>query len=48
MARGPALAEDVLPVVEELLDSAFEPYVLGRVRMMRDRYAHVFSKYARP
>jgi hypothetical protein len=47
MARGETLARGVLPIVEELLDGGFERYVLGRVQLMRDRCAHVVSKYAR-
>jgi hypothetical protein len=47
MARGAALAEDVLPVVEAVLTDEIDPHVLGRVREMRRRYADFFDRYAR-
>ena len=46
MARGPALAEDVLPVVEEVLTDEIDAHVAARVREMRDRYADFFAGYA--
>jgi hypothetical protein len=45
MARGAALAEDVLPVVEGVLTEALDPHVAGRVREMKERYASFFAKY---
>lgn len=45
MARGAALAEDVLPVVEAVLTDEIDPYVLGRIRDMRTKYAAFFSRY---
>src|SRR3954463_383432 len=38
MARGPALAEDVLPVVEAVLTEEIDSHVLERVREMRRKY----------
>jgi hypothetical protein len=45
MARGAALAEDVLPVVESVLTDEVDDHVAGRVRDMRARYATFFAKY---
>lgn len=45
MARGPALAQDVLPVVEAALTDDVDAHVLGRVREMRSDYASFFSRY---
>jgi hypothetical protein len=47
MARGPALAEDVLPVVEAVLTDDVDPHVAARVREMRERYADFFAAYDR-
>jgi len=47
MARGAALAEDVLPVVESILTDEVDGHVAGRVREMRDRYADFFARYER-
>ena len=47
MARGPALAEDVLPVVEEVLSDEIDSHVAARIRQMRDRYADFFARYER-
>jgi hypothetical protein len=47
MARGAALAEDVLPAVEELLVEDVDAHVAGRVRAMRERYAAFFARYER-
>ena len=44
-ARGAALAEDVLPVVESVLTDEVDPHVAGRVRDMRERYATFFAKH---
>ena len=46
MARGAALAEDVLPVVEAVLTEDLDAHVLGRVREMRHKYADFFARYA--
>jgi hypothetical protein len=45
MARGAALAEDVLPVVESVLTDEVDMHVAARVRDMRERYATFFAKY---
>jgi hypothetical protein len=47
MARGVALAEDVLPVVESVLTEDLDAHVLGRIREMRLKYADFFSRYER-
>ena len=47
MARGAALAEDVLPVVEEVLTNEIDGHVADRVREMREKYADFFGRYAR-
>jgi hypothetical protein len=47
MARGAALAEDVLPVVESVLTEELDAHVAGRVRAMRERYSDFFAKYER-
>jgi len=46
MARGAALAEDVLPVVEEVLTDEIDSHVAARVREMREKYADFFRRYA--
>jgi hypothetical protein len=45
MARGAALAEDVLPVVESVLTDDLDSHVLGRVQEMRAKYAAFFARY---
>lgn len=45
MARGEALAEDVLPLVEAVLTDEIDAHVAGRVRAMRERYAEFFARY---
>ncbi len=47
MARGAALAEDVLPVVESVLTDEVDAHVLARVREMRRKYADFFARYER-
>jgi hypothetical protein len=47
MARGAALAEDVLPVVEAVLTDEIDTHVLGRIGDMRDKYADFFRRYER-
>ena len=43
MARGPALAQDVLPVVEGVLTDELDAHVAGRVRAMKERYPAFFA-----
>jgi len=45
MARGAALAEDVLPVVEAVLTEEIDAHVAARVRAMRENYAAFFARY---
>ena len=45
MARGAALAEDVLPVVESVLTEEIDAHVLERIRDMRMKYADFFRSY---
>jgi hypothetical protein len=45
MARGAALAEDVLPVVESVLTEELDAYSYGRLRAMRADYADFFRGY---
>jgi hypothetical protein len=45
MARGAALAEDVLPVVESVLTDELDAHVAGRVRDMKARYADFFARH---
>jgi hypothetical protein len=45
MARGPALAEDVLPVVEAVLTEEIDAHVFARVAEMRSKYADFFARY---
>lgn len=47
MARGAALAEDVLPLVDEVLSDEVDSHVAGRVREMREKYADFFRRYER-
>jgi hypothetical protein len=47
MARGPALAEDVLPLVESVLSDQIDAHVNGRAREMKDRYSSFFARYER-
>jgi hypothetical protein len=47
MARGDALAEDVLPIVEAVLTEDVDAHVHARMREMRRRYADFFARYAR-
>lgn len=44
MARGPALVEDVLPVLEETLTDELDAYATGRLAAMRERYAGFISR----
>jgi hypothetical protein len=45
MARGDALAEDVLPVVESVLTADMDDHVLSRIAEMRSNYADFFARY---
>lgn len=47
MARGPALAEDVLPVVEAVLTDHIDSHVSERIRDMREKYSDFFGRYGR-
>jgi hypothetical protein len=47
MARGAALAEDVLPLVEDVLTDEVDAHVAQRVRAMRERYPAFFARYGR-
>ncbi len=47
MARGKALAEDVLPVVESVLTDEIDAHALERIREMRIKYADFFEGYER-
>jgi len=44
MARGPALVEDVLPIVEAVLTDELDSHVARRVREMRAKYADFFRR----
>ncbi len=46
MARGAALAEDVLPLVEAVLTEEIDSHVSERIRAMREQYADFFGRYA--
>jgi hypothetical protein len=45
MARGPALVEDVLPVVESVLTDELDSHAAERVRAMRHRYSTFFARH---
>ena len=47
MARGPALVEEVLPIVESVLSDDLDVYAAARVRAMRERYADFFARHER-
>ncbi len=44
MARGDALVEDVLPVVESLLTEDLDAHAARRLRAMREDYADFFRR----
>jgi hypothetical protein len=46
MARGTALAEDVLPVVESVLTADLDAHAFARVTEMKTRYAAFFARNA--
>jgi 16S rRNA (guanine527-N7)-methyltransferase len=48
MARGVALAEDVLPVIESVLTEEIDAHVSARIRDMRSAYADYFARYEGP
>jgi hypothetical protein len=49
MARGPALVEDVLPVLEESLSPELDGYAAARFDDMRSKYADYIARIrARP
>jgi hypothetical protein len=43
MARGPALAEDVMPVVESVLTEEIDAHAFARLREMRENYPAFFA-----
>jgi hypothetical protein len=47
MARGPALVEDVLPLVEAVLTDEIDGHVSQRIREMRAKYSDFFRRYER-
>jgi hypothetical protein len=47
MARGPALVEDVLPVVEGVLTADLDTHAHERVAEMREKYAEFFARHGR-
>jgi hypothetical protein len=47
MARGAALAEEVLPAVESVLSEELDAYAWRRVREMREQYAPFFARHGR-
>ncbi len=44
MARGPALVEDVLPVLEDALDAELDGYAAARLAEMTSRYADYIAR----
>ncbi len=48
MARGAALTEDVLPVVESVLTDEIDTHVSARIRDMRAGYSEYFARYEGP
>jgi hypothetical protein len=47
MARGPALVEDVLPLLEARLTPALDAYAADRLAMMCDRYSEFIARARR-
>jgi hypothetical protein len=47
MARGPALVEDVLPVLEACLTPELDAYAAERLASMSDRYADFIARARR-
>ncbi len=46
MARGPALVNDVLPVLEDTLTEDLDAYAAHRLAAMRERYADFIARAA--
>ena len=44
VARGPALVEDVLPVLDELIVPELDAHAAARLQEMRDRYAGYIAR----
>jgi hypothetical protein len=44
VARGPALVEDVLPVLEAIVVPELDEHAAGRLREMRERYAGYIAR----
>lgn len=47
MARGPALVEDVLPLLDRSLSPAIDAYASARLEEMRERYGDYFARAKR-
>jgi hypothetical protein len=45
MVRGAALAEDVLPLVEQVLTDELDAHATARLRLMKERYASFFARH---
>jgi hypothetical protein len=45
MARGPALLEDVLPIVESALSLDIDAYATARIQAMRADYSDFFARH---
>ena len=48
MARGEALVQDLLPILEAEIDPARDAHSAERLRAMCDRYADVIARHRRP
>ena len=44
MARGVALVEDVLPLLEQTLTAELDGHAAGRLAAMRERYADYIAR----
>jgi hypothetical protein len=44
MVRGPALVEDLLPILEAELDTELDSYASGRLERMLERYADYIAR----
>ena len=47
VARGPALVEDVLPVLDELIVPELDAHAAARLAELRERYAPYIARHAR-
>lgn len=47
MARGAALVEDVLPVVEAVVTEDLDAHAHARIAEMREKYADFFARHGR-